>query len=67
MAACSYVRYDLANIKQNFKRDSLSARPATMWRYAEVLPDAAPVSLGEGLLRCCPAGNFPASISRMKA
>src|ERR1700690_4010455 len=43
-----YVRYSLENIKQSFKRDSLATRPATMWRYAEVLPDAPPVSLGEG-------------------
>ena len=54
-----YVRYDLANIKQNFKRDSLSARPATMWRYAEVLPDATSVSLGEGFTPLLPSREFP--------
>src|SRR6516164_2725261 len=43
-----YARYDLASIRTSFKPDKLLGRPATMWRYAEVLPEAAPVSLGEG-------------------
>jgi threonine synthase len=54
-----YVRYNLENIKHNFKRDSLAARPATMWRYAEVLPDALPVSLGEGFTPMLPSREFP--------
>jgi len=53
-----YVRYNLGNIKQNFKRDSLAARPATMWRYAEVLPDAPPISLGEGFTPMLPSREF---------
>src|SRR6202142_2599541 len=43
-----YVRYDLEQLKRHFNRSALATRPATMWRYAEVLPDAPPVSLGEG-------------------
>jgi len=43
-----YGHYDLASIRTSFKPDKLLGRPATMWRYAEVLPEAAPVSLGEG-------------------
>src|ERR1700722_15324499 len=54
-----YVRYDLENIKQNLKRASLTNRPATMWRYAEVLPDAQPVSLGEGFTPMLPSREFP--------
>ena len=54
-----YVRYDLENLKQHFKRASLAARPATMWRYAEVLPDAQPVSLGEGFTPMLPSREFP--------
>jgi threonine synthase len=54
-----YVRYDLNNIKQDFKYESLLTRPATMWRYAEVLPDAAPVSLGEGFTPLLPSRIFP--------
>lgn len=53
-----YVRYNLQTIKQNFKRDSLAARPATMWRYAEVLPDAPPISLGEGFTPMLPSREF---------
>jgi threonine synthase len=54
-----YVRYDLGNLKRNFNRAVLATRPATMWRYAEVLPDAAPVSLGEGFTPMRPSREFP--------
>ena len=54
-----YVRYDLKNIKQNFKRASLANRPATMWRYAELLPDVQPVSLGEGFTPMLRSREFP--------
>ncbi len=54
-----YVRYDLDNLKHNFKRESLAGRPATLWRYAEVLPDAQPVSLGEGFTPMLPSQEFP--------
>jgi threonine synthase len=43
-----YVRYDLASLKGKFTPDSLRGRPATMWRYREVLPGDEPVTLGEG-------------------
>ncbi len=43
-----YVRYDLDAAKKIFTRESLAGRAASMWRYADVLPDAAPVTLGEG-------------------
>ena len=36
-------------------RTALAARPATMWRYAELLPGDAPVSLGEGMTPLLPA------------
>jgi threonine synthase len=54
-----YVRYDLGALKQNFKRDSLLTRPPTMWRYAEALPDARPVSLGEGFTPMLLSREFP--------
>src|SRR5664279_900022 len=44
-----YVRYDLAAIRQTTSRDSVASGPTSMWRYAAVLPDAEPVTLGEGL------------------
>jgi threonine synthase len=43
------ARYDLTAAAKTLTREMLAARPATMWRYAEVLPGNAPVSLGEGM------------------
>jgi threonine synthase len=43
-----YVHYDLASLKGKLLPEDLSDRVASMWRYAEVLPDAVPVTLGEG-------------------
>ncbi|MFY9562471.1 MAG: threonine synthase [Terriglobales bacterium] len=43
-----YVRYDLASLRGKLRPEDLKGRVATMWRYAEVLPDAQPVTLGEG-------------------
>jgi len=43
-----YARYDLAGIKKNFSPASLLPLAPTMWRYDAVLPEATPVSLGEG-------------------
>ncbi len=45
-----WVRYDLDAIRAAVDRDSWRARPAGMWRYAELLPlsdQRAAVSLGE--------------------
>jgi threonine synthase len=47
-AGSLYVRYDLELLKKTFTRESLAGKPASMWRYAAVLPDAEPVTLGEG-------------------
>ena len=44
------VRYDLPSIRRTIDRDSLSKRPADLWRYRELLPmrsAADIVSLGE--------------------
>ncbi len=43
------ARYDLKAAAKTLTRESLSGRGATMWRYAELLPGNAPVSLGEGM------------------
>jgi threonine synthase len=43
-----YVRYDLEALRRSINRGPLPARGATMWRYADVLPEADPVTLGEG-------------------
>ena len=44
-----YVRYDLATIRQTASRKQVTDGPNSMWRYAPVLPDAPPVTLGEGM------------------
>jgi threonine synthase len=44
------VRYDLARLKADLPRDQLASRPATLWRYRELLPyrsASSVVSLGE--------------------
>src|SRR5208282_1352470 len=43
------ARYDLKTAGRTLTRDALRSRPATMWRYAEVLPAREAVSLGEGM------------------
>ena len=43
-----YARYDLASIKKTFTPASLLRLAPTMWRYEAVLPEVAPVTLGEG-------------------
>src|ERR1035438_6965229 len=50
-----YVRYDLASLKGKLRPENLSGRVASMWRYSEVLPDAAPVTLGEGFSPLLPS------------
>lgn len=54
-----FARYDLATIKKNFNRQSLSGRVPTMWRYREVLPEAEPVSLGEGFTPLLRSREYP--------
>jgi threonine synthase len=50
-----YARYDLAALKPAFSPAKLFGRTPTMWRYAEVLPEAEPVSLGEGFTPMLPS------------
>jgi threonine synthase len=44
-----FARYDLKKAAATLSLKSLSSRARTLWRYAEVLPDGAPVTLGEGM------------------
>jgi len=54
-----FVRYDLASLKGKLRPENLSGRVATMWRYAEVLPELPgnekPVTLGEGFTPMLPS------------
>lgn len=43
------ARYDLAAAAKTLTREALRSRPATMWRYAEILPSREAVTLGEGM------------------
>ncbi len=54
-----YVRYDLAAIRRNTTRDAVHDGPKSLWRYSAVLPDAEPVSLGEGFTPLMPSSKYP--------
>ncbi len=54
-----YVRYDLPEIRRNATRDAVKEGPNSMWRYAAVLPDAEPVTLGEGFTPMLPSRKYP--------
>src|SRR5207302_3397577 len=43
------ARYDLRRAAATLTLKSVATRSRTLWRYAEVLPDGAPVTLGEGM------------------
>ena len=59
-----WVRYDLDRVQQTFTKASLASRPATLWRYDELLPNQTAdeiVSLGEGMspiLPCPRLGQY---------
>ena len=54
-----YARYDLASLRGKFTPEQLGGRVSSMWRYAEVLPEAVPVSLGEGFTPMLASREFP--------
>jgi threonine synthase len=53
-----YACYDLAAIRQVVSPAHITARVGTMWRYAEVLPEVEPVSLGEGFTPMLPSREY---------
>jgi threonine synthase len=54
-----YARYDLKSLKATFSQKQLAGRVCSMWRYADVLPEAKPVSLGEGFTPMLPSREYP--------
>jgi threonine synthase len=64
-AGSLYVRYDMELLKKTAKRDEIAARAAVspaslgMWRYASVLPDVTPVTLGEGWTPMIHSKRYP--------
>src|SRR5271169_5365213 len=57
-----YAKYDLKRAAATLTIDSLKSRTNTLWRYAEVLPDGPPVTLGEGMTPLSPAKRLGASL-----
>jgi len=60
-----WVRYDLAAVRAAVTPGDLAKRPATMWRYRELLPvadDDAIVSLGEVITPLLPARRLGAEL-----
>jgi threonine synthase len=60
------VRYDLRRAAATLTMEALKSRPRTLWRYAEVLPDDPPVSLGEGMTPLVHATRLGASMKLEK-
>jgi threonine synthase len=64
-AGALYVRYDMAALRKTASRDQIQARAAAaatsvgMWRYADVLPSADPVTLGEGFTPLLRSRRYP--------
>jgi threonine synthase len=60
-----FVRYDMTALRQSVSRDDIQTRAAAslsslgMWRYADVLPSASPVSLGEGFTPVLRSRRYP--------
>jgi threonine synthase len=54
-----YARYDVTALKGKFTPESLNGRISSMWRYADVLPDTKPVTLGEGFTPMLPSREYP--------
>ena len=60
-----WVRYDLAAVRGAVTPANLAGRPATLWRYRELLPvadDDAIVSLGEVITPLLPARRLGAEV-----
>jgi threonine synthase len=59
------ARYDVERAAATLTRDALAQRPATLWRYHEMLPVRDPaniVSLGEGMTPLLPLPRYGARI-----
>jgi threonine synthase len=64
-AGSLYVRYNMEELKRTAKREDIAIKAALspvspgMWRYSSVLPDAAPVTLGEGWTPLLQSRRYP--------
>ena len=60
-----FARYDLDAVRRTLTPAALAQRPASLWRYHEVLPVRAPAhvpSLGEGYTPLLPAQRLGAAL-----
>jgi threonine synthase len=64
-AGSLYVRYDMDTLRRTARREDIAthaaASPASlgMWRYSAVLPEVAPVTLGEGWTPMVHSKRYP--------
>ncbi|MBB5056204.1 threonine synthase [Granulicella aggregans] len=64
-AGSLYVRYDMDALRRSAQREDPAARAVAsstslgMWRYASVLPDVTPVTLGEGWTPMLQSKRYP--------
>ncbi|HET7347654.1 MAG TPA: threonine synthase [Acidobacteriaceae bacterium] len=65
-AGTLYVRYDLESLKKTAQRPGPDAVPS-MWRYAAVLPEVVPVTLGEGWTPLLPSRRYPGLLIKEEA
>ncbi|MEK7284021.1 MAG: threonine synthase [Acidobacteriota bacterium] len=56
------ARYRLDRDANTFRREGLAGRAPTLWRYAEVLPEVPPITLGEGFTPLLPARRLGAEL-----
>jgi threonine synthase len=57
-----FALYDLKKAAETLNLRNLLSRPQTLWRYAEVLPEGEPVTLGEGMTPLLTAPRLGAAI-----
>ncbi len=57
-----FAHYDLKRAAETLNLKNLSNRPRTLWRYAEVLPEGEPVTLGEGMTPLLAASRLGSSM-----
>ena len=57
-----FAHYDLKRAAETLNLKNLSNRPRTLWRYAEVLPEGEPVTLGEGMTPLLAASRLGTSM-----
>jgi len=57
-----FAHYDLKRAAETLNLRNLSNRPRTLWRYAEVLPEGEPVTLGEGMTPLLAASRLGTSM-----